>query len=289
MLTRLPDAEVATPANMNAPMADSAPVITFLSDYGLEDDFVGICHGVIASLCPQARVIDLTHGVSRQDVRRGALILKEALPYMPTGVHLAVVDPDVGAQRRAVALRLADDRILVGPDNGLLSPAAEDAGGVVEAVDIVRSKFRLEPVSATFHGRDIFAPVAAALARGVPLAETGSPCGPDELVRLALPQPHIGGAELRLHAIYIDRYGNVALNVEHAQLAELGFRLGAPVAVGAGEHDLGASYVRTFADVKPGELMLYEDAYRRLSLAVSYGSAAELLGLKLDDEVRIRT
>ena len=270
-------------------MADSAPVITFLSDYGLEDDFVGICHGVIARLCPQARVIDLTHGVARQDVRRGAMILKEALPYVPAGVHLAVVDPDVGAQRRAVALRLADDRMLVGPDNGLLSPAAQDAGGVIEAVDIARSKFRLEPVSATFHGRDIFAPVAAALARGVPLAETGSPCDPDELVRLDVPQPQIGGGELRLHAIYIDRYGNVALNVEHAQLAELGFRLGAPVAVHAGERDLNASYVRTFADVNPGELMVYEDAYRRLSLAVSYGSAAELLGLKLDDEVRIRT
>src|SRR5437660_9297243 len=141
----------------------SDPVITFLSDYGLDDHFVGVCHGVIATICPQARVIDITHGIARHDVRAGALALRSALPYVPVGVHLAVVDPDVGAQRRAVALRVSDERLLVGPDNGLLWLAADQAGGVVEAVDIARSPFRLEPVSATFHGRDIFAPVAARL------------------------------------------------------------------------------------------------------------------------------
>jgi hypothetical protein len=125
------------------------PFITFLSDYGLVDEFVGICHGVIATICPEARVIDLTHGVPRHNVRAGGLILRGALPYMPAGVHLAVVDPDVGAARRAVALRLGDGRLLVGPDNGLLWLAAEAGGGVVEAVDIARSPFRLEPVSAT--------------------------------------------------------------------------------------------------------------------------------------------
>jgi S-adenosyl-L-methionine hydrolase (adenosine-forming) len=270
-------------------MADSAPVITFMSDYGLEDDFVGICHGVIASLCPHARVIDLTHGVRRQDVRRGAVILKGALPYLPVGVHLAVVDPDVGAERRAVAMRLADDRMLVGPDNGLLSLAAQDAGGVVEAVDIARSTFRLEPVSATFHGRDIFAPVAAALARGVTLAEAGEPCDPDRLAGLTLPQPRFEGGKVLAHALYVDHYGNVALNVEHGQLADLGLRLGQPVVLDAGDGEIEAVYVRTFADVEQGELMVYEDAYKRLSLAVSYGSAAERLGLGLDDAVRIRT
>ena len=270
-------------------MADSAPVITFLSDYGLDDDFVGICHGVIARLCPEARVIDLTHGIAPQDVRQGALALQGALPYMPVGVHLAVVDPDVGAERRAVALRLADDRMLVGPDNGLLSLAAEQAGGVIEAVDIARSKFRLEPVAATFHGRDIFAPVAAALARGVPLAETGDPCDPDLLVRLTLPQPRVADGVLRASAMYVDHYGNVGLNVDHELLAELGLRLGQPLGVGVGDGQFEAKYVRTFADVSPGELLVYEDAYRRLSLAVSRGSAAERLGVAVDDELAIRT
>lgn len=270
-------------------MADSALVITFLSDYGLDDDFVGICHGVIAGLCPEARVIDLTHGVARQDVRSGALILKESLAYLPAGVHLAVVDPDVGAQRRAVALLLADDRLMVGPDNGLLSLAATQAGGVIEAVDIARSPFRLEPVSATFHGRDIFAPVAAALARGLPLAEVGEPCHPDGLVRLTLPEARVEDGVLLAHAIYIDHFGNVGLNVEHHQLTGLGLKLGRPVAVQAGEREVEANYVRTFAEVERGELLFYEDAFHRLSLAVSRGSAAERLDLRLDDELRITT
>jgi S-adenosylmethionine hydrolase len=272
---------------MRRRMDDSAPVITFLSDYGLEDDFVGVCHGVIARLSPNARVIDLTHGVERQDVRSGALILEKALPYLPVGVHLAIVDPDVGGDRRAVALRLADNRLLVGPDNGLLSLASERAGGVLEAVDIARSKFRLEPVSATFHGRDIFAPVAAALASGVPLTEAGDPCDPDQLVRLTLPKPRVEHGMLLAHAIYVDRYGNIGLNVEHEQLAHLGLRLGSLIRVRFGAAETAATFARTFADVERGELLAYEDAYERLSLAVSHGSAAERLGLSVDDELRI--
>ena len=199
-------------------MSAGAPVITFLSDYGLEDDFVGVCHGVIALICPQARVIDLTHGVRRHDVRAGAAMLAGALAYLPIGVHLAVVDPDVGAKRRAVALRLADDRLLVGPDNGLLSLAAEEAGGVVEAVEIAHSNFRLEPVSATFHGRDIFAPVAARLAAGAALAVAGEPCDPGHLVRLELPRARRDGETLVAQAMYVDRFGNVQLNVGHDEL-----------------------------------------------------------------------
>jgi S-adenosyl-L-methionine hydrolase (adenosine-forming) len=274
---------------MGPPMADPAPVITFLSDYGLDDDFVGICHGVIARLCPQAHVIDITHGVARQDIRRGAMILKEALPYLPAGVHLAVVDPDVGAERRAVALRTADGRFLVGPDNGLLSLAAEEAGGVLEAVDIAHSSFRLEPVAATFHGRDIFAPVAAALARGVPLAEAGEPCDPTLLLTLTLPRPRAEEGALVAHAVYIDRFGNVGLDVYHSHLADLGWRLGQPATIAHGQTELDATYVRTFADVNPGDLLVDEDAYRRLSIAVSHGSAAERLGVSTDDELRIRT
>jgi S-adenosyl-L-methionine hydrolase (adenosine-forming) len=266
----------------------SDPVVTFLSDYGLEDDFVGICHAVIGSICPRARVIDLTHGVARHDVRAGALILRGALPYLPADVHLAVVDPDVGAERRAVALRLADDRLMVGPDNGLLSLAAELAGGVVEAVDIAHSRFRLEPVSATFHGRDIFAPVAARLAAGAELAEAGTPCDPDELVALSLPRPRFEDGVLVAHAIYVDRFGNVQLNVSDDEIANCGLKLGhgVEVAVGGGESS-EAVFARTFADVGAGELLVYEDAYRRLAVAVNHGNAAERLGVAIDDELRI--
>src|SRR5947209_19379199 len=269
-------------------MTDSGPVITFLSDYGVQDDFVGVCHGVMARVCPEARVIDLTHGVGRHDVPAGALILEGALPYLPVGVHLAVVDPDVGAARRAVALRLADDRMLVGPDNGLLSLAAVTACGVVEAVDIAHSQFRLEPVSATFHGRDIFAPGTAHLAAGVPLREVGTPCDPEGLVRLSLPEPGLADGTVIARALYVDRFGNIGLNVGHDDLSRLSFKLGARMRIETRAGQVMASYVRTFADVPQGELMVYEDAYRRLAVAVSHGDAAERLVMSPGDELRIR-
>jgi S-adenosylmethionine hydrolase len=258
--------------------------VTFLSDYGLGDDFVGTCHGVIARITPEARVIDLTHDVPRHDVRTGAVILRRALPFCPAGVHLAVVDPGVGGTRRAVAVRVAEeDRVLVGPDNGLLWPAAERFGGVVEAVDVARSPHRLEPVSATFHGRDLFAPVAAKLAGGAPLAAAGEPIDPDELVKLRLPAPHIDAERVFAHVVSADGYGNVTLDVTHEEGTGAGLRLGASVLI----NGTPATYARTFEEVGPGELMLYEDAYRTLALAVNRGSAKDFLDLALDDEVRI--
>jgi S-adenosyl-L-methionine hydrolase (adenosine-forming) len=266
----------------------SVPVITFLSDYGLEDDFVGVCHGVIASICPEARVIDLAHRLRRHDVRAGALILQRALPYSPIGVHLAVVDPEVGAARRAVALRLADGRQLVGPDNGLLSLAAEDGGGVVEAVDLARSRFRLQPVAATFHGRDIFAPAAAHLAVGVELPELGDPCDPGELEALALPQARFDDGVLLTHALQVDRFGNVQLDAMHEQLAQTGLKLGRGIRLETTTGEVyRAAYVRTFADVGRGEVLVYEDSSRRLALAVSRGDAAARLGIAVDDELRL--
>jgi S-adenosyl-L-methionine hydrolase (adenosine-forming) len=270
-------------------MADP-PIITFLSDYGLSDDFVGICHGVIAGVCPAARIIDLTHGIARHDVRAGAIVLGEALAYLPVGVHLAVVDPDVGAQRRAVALRLGDGRVLVGPDNGLLWLAAQAGGGIVEAVDIARSRHRLQPVSATFHGRDIFAPVTGALAAGAPLAEAGEPLDPSEVVALKLPQPTREGGTLVAHVRYIDRFGNLQLNAGHEDLAGTGIKLGKAVRLKLpGGTSQQVHFVRTFADAGPDELLLYEDAQRRLAVAVRHGDAAERLGLTVDAPVRIRS
>jgi S-adenosylmethionine hydrolase len=270
-------------------MSPDRPVITFLSDYGSDDDFVGVCHGVIARICPAARVIDLTHGIRRHDVRAGALVLSRALPYLPLGVHLAVVDPDVGAARRAVALALADGRMLVGPDNGLLSLAATTGGGVVEAVEIAHSSFRLEPVSATFHGRDIFAPVAAHLAAGAPLARAGEPMDPRELAQIELPRARFDAGTLIAHAIDIDRFGNVALDAVHDDLADSDLKLGRAVEIqGRDGRSHPAHYARTFADADAGELLVYEDAYRRLALAVSHGDAAGQLGVAIDDELRIR-
>jgi S-adenosyl-L-methionine hydrolase (adenosine-forming) len=257
--------------------------ITFLSDYGLRDEFVGVVHAVIAHECRDARVIDLSHGVPRQSVLAGALMLARALPYAAPGVHLAVVDPDVGARRRAVALRTAEqDRLLVGPDNGLLIPAAERFGGVVEAVEISLSTWRLEPVSATFHGRDLFAPVAARLAGGEALADAGTPLDPAELVSLELSRPREEDGALIAHVMVVDGYGNVQLD---AAPEDLGGRLGRKVEVGDGH---AARYLRTFADAEAGELLLYEDAAGMLALGVNGGEAAAELGaIGPGDEVRL--
>jgi S-adenosylmethionine hydrolase len=261
-------------------------VVTFLSDYGLDDDFVGVCHGVIARIAPDARIIDITHGIGRHDVRAGALVLRRALQYMPPGVHLAVVDPGVGGQRRAVALRCGDgarSRVLVGPDNGLLWPAAQRLGGAAEAADIGRSALCLRPMSASFHGRDVFAPVAAHLAAGTALAHVGDPLDPGTLVRLELPSARVGANGLVAHVLQADGYGNVVLDAEREDLAAAGLRVGEPIMVGRRR----ALYATTFADVPAGELLLYEDGYRALSLAVNRGSALAMLGVALDDEILI--
>ncbi len=264
-------------------------VITFLSDYGTQDDFVGVCHAVMARIAPDVRIVDLAHSVPRHDVRSGALLLRRALPYSPPGVHLAVVDPEVGGTRRAVALRCAEeDRVLVGPDNGVLAPAAEHFGGVVEAVEIGESPHRLRPVSATFHGRDLFAPVAAAVAAGAPLADAGRPLDPDELVTLQLPTARVEDGELVAHVLAVDRFGNLTLDALHDQLSGARLRLGERVTVEMEGEEHDAQYATTFADVEAGELLLYEDAYRTLALAVNRGSAAGRLGVGPDDRLEVR-
>ena len=262
-------------------------IVTLLTDYGADDEFVGICHGVIERICPGCRVLDVTHGVPRHDVRHGALALRNSLPFMSVGVHVAVVDPEVGTERRAVALRCDDGRLLVGPDNGVLALAAERSGGVNEAVDVSRSPHRLEPVSATFHGRDIFCPVAAHLARGAELADAGERIDPEHLTTLDLPVAGRSQGVLAAHALVVDRFGNVALNVGHEELAGSGLALGRGVEVEAHGERHAATFARSFADVAAGDLLLYEDAHRALALGVNRGHAAGLLRLEPDDEVRL--
>ncbi len=262
--------------------------VTLLTDYGHDDDFVGVCHGVIRSIAPDASIVDITHGIAKYDVRRGALVLRNALPYMPIGVHVAIVDPQVGTERRAIALGCVDGRMLVGPDNGLLSLAWEAAGGIEVAVDISRSPHRLEPVSATFHGRDLFAPVAGHLAAGEPLEDAGEPLDPDALTVVELPRPQVEEGRVVAHALSTDRFGNIALDVRHEDLAGTGLALGKAVELEAGGVRLFASFATTFADVGEGDVLVYEDAYRTLAIAVNRGDAAAQLGVGMDDEIVLK-
>jgi S-adenosylmethionine hydrolase len=260
-------------------------VVTFLSDYGLSDDFVGVCHGVIARIAPAVAVIDITHGIARHEVRSGALVLRRSLAYMPAGVHLAVVDPGVGSERRAIALRCAgeDARVLVGPDNGLLTLAAERFGGVAQALDISTSPLALDRLSASFHGRDLFAPVAAHLAAGSPFADAGEPLDPAWLVALDLPRTEVQDGALVAHVLHADHFGNVMLDAERADVAAIGLQAGDAVIV----NGVRAVFATTFADVVPGALLLYEDSYEALSLAVNRGSAMDRLGLEIYGRVQI--
>jgi S-adenosyl-L-methionine hydrolase (adenosine-forming) len=262
--------------------------ITFLSDYGYEDEFAGVCRAVISQIAPGAPLIDLTHGIARQDIRAGAIALANAVPSCPPGVHLAVVDPGVGSDRRAVAVEASEGRFLVGPDNGLLSRAIDRLGGALDAVELSRSAFRLEPVSATFHGRDLFAPVAGHLSLGARLEEAGERIDPGSLTTLDLPTPTISAEEVVAHAIHQDGYGNVTLDVDAAMLADGPLRPGDNLEVRAPDGRFEALWARTFADVGPADVLLFEDSSGALALAVSGGSAAGLLDLAPDREVRLK-
>jgi S-adenosyl-L-methionine hydrolase (adenosine-forming) len=227
-------------------------------------------------IAPDADVIDITHGIGPRNVLQGALVLADTLPYMPEGVHVAVVDPGVGSARRAVALAGADGRMYVGPDNGLLLVAAERLGGAERAVSLENDAFFVTPVSRTFHGRDVFAPVAAHLASGTELEQLGPSVPVADLRRLDVAEVSAGPSGVRANVLAIDRFGNVQLNARHAGLGTAVDVNGRRVTVGA-----------TFSDVPPGELVLYEDAYGRLALAVNSGDAAAALALRPDDAVLI--
>jgi len=253
--------------------------ITFLTDFGLEDDFVGTCHGVMKRIAPEAQIIDITHGVKPGRILQGALVLANTLAYMPKGVHLAVVDPGVGGARRPLVLEDGDGRLYVGPDNGLLLPAADRFGGVAAAHELANPAYALERVSRTFHGRDLFSPAAAHLAAGVPIADLGPPIALEELVRVDLPELEVDGAGIHATVLAVDRFGNVSLNVTREQLEAAGVVPGTRVEVVVDGRRYFAVVARTFGDARPGDLILYEDSYANVAVAVSRGSAAELLAV----------
>lgn len=248
--------------------------IVFLTDYGLADEFVGVCHGVMARIAPDARVIDLSHAVPRQDVLRGAITLGRSVPYLPRdAVYLAVVDPGVGSDRRPIAVRTSAGVDLVGPDNGLLSLAWDELGGVAEAVEIRADDVVLRPVSRTFHGRDVFAPAAAHLARGLAVGALGPAIDAEELRTLELPGPMVTPGAIGARVLGIDGFGNVQLNARAEDLDAAG--IGGTLSVGGRV----IPRVGIFSDVPPGAVAALLDSQGQVALVVNSGSAAETLGL----------
>ncbi len=259
----------------------------FLSDFGLQDDFACTCHGVIKRIAPRAEIIDVTHGIPPQAVLQGALVLANTLPYMPIGVNLAVVDPGVGGHRRALALRDVEGRFFVGPDNGLLLPAA-DRAGIAVAHELANPAYALESISRTFHGRDLFAPAAAHLAMGVAIGELGPPIDPEALVRLELPELSFAEGVVHATTLYVDSFGNIVLNLTRTDLERIGVVPGARVELDLSGERYYAVTARTFADARPGDVILYEDSYRNMSIAISNGNAAAMLHAVIGQPLSIR-
>lgn len=260
--------------------------IALLTDFGHRDPFVGICHGVILRVDPTIPIIDLTHGIERQDIRAGVVALADAVAFLPDdAVVVGVVDPGVGTARRALAVEADDGMVFVGPDNGLLAAAIEVRGGAKAAFEISQSPWRLEPVSDTFHGRDIFSPVAAKIAAGAAIVECGVAIDHDDLV--ALDQPHattIDG-DLTTAVLAIDQYGNARLAATPADLGAID--PGSPIEIDTDDMRRQVIYARTYAEAERGDPLLVVDSTGSLSISVSGGDAAQMLRLEPGKVVRI--
>jgi len=262
--------------------------ISFLSDFGYADEFVGVVHGVIARIAPMVRIIDLTHGIGRGDVHGGAMALTRAIQFIPDGVILAVVDPGVGTSRKAVAVRTTVG-YFVGPDNGLLAPAVAMVGGADLAVSIEDEAFRLPSPGATFHGRDVFAPAAAVLASGeARLEDLGPLVPPEALTPLLIPLSEpAGAASIKATALWVDSFGNVQLNVSPDDLGGVGLVVGDDVSVAREMTDYRIVWGKTYGDVEEGEPIVHVDSHGQIALAVRAGRADEALEISVGDSVVI--
>jgi S-adenosylmethionine hydrolase len=271
----------------------SRPFISLLTDFGLRDPSPAICRGVIASIAPEAIAVDLSHEVRKYAIRDGALLLWCALPYLPVGIHVAVVDPGVGTARRPIAIRVGRGDVLVGPDNGLLVPALDRVGGLAEARLLDNRDLLREPVSASFHGRDIFSPVGAHLATGVPFEQVGPVIDPATLVALELPAVNVTKGRLETGVVYVDTFGNVKLAGLVADLRRAlgdvasGDRLTLEIG-GRDPRSVVVPWATTFGEQPQGSPLAYEDSYGRVCIAVNQGDAATALALVEDLPVAVR-
>jgi len=269
----------------------TGPLISFLTDFGLRDPSAAIMHGVVLGIAPDARLVDISHEVRKFSIRDGALLLWCALPYLPVGYHVAVVDPGVGTARRAIAIATGRGDVLIGPDNGLLIAAAAKLDGIAAAHILEAPAYQLPVVSTSFHGRDIFAPAAAHLASGVALAQLGPAVDPAGLVPSPIREAVGRPGELSSSVVYVDTFGNVKLAGLRSDLeAALGpLRPGDPLELRlTGGPVIATTWQATFGDVPVGETLVYEDSYRRICLAASQAAAAAIHGIVEDIDLVVR-
>lgn len=266
-------------------MAARFDTVSFLSDFGLADEFVGVVHSVVRSIAPHVSVIDVTHGIAPHDTRAGGLALARSANYLCPGVVVAVVDPGVGTERRPVVVEVGDGAsYLVGPDNGLLAPAVGMVGGATRAIELTSPDYRLPTVGgATFDGRDVFAPAAAHLCNGVPLEDLGTEIDPATLMPGVLPVSQNENGTLVSEVLWVDRFGNCQLNVDPVELVEFGELLTLRI----GEDERVGISVDAYDKIPTGRVGLIVDSSGLLSLAVARSSAANELGIAEGDEISI--
>lgn len=267
--------------------AEGPSWLTFTSDYGLEDSYVGVCTGVVARLAPHTRVLDVCHAVAPQDVAQGATMLAASVPYLPTGVHLVLVDPPSAEAPRAIAVRTADGSTLVAPDNGVTSLAWAVLGGVVAARTLDDASLHLPHAHRAFRGRDVLAPVAARLSAGLAIEGVGSPVDPATLQRVTLPRPKVDDDHVRGQVRAVDHFGNLALNIGRADLEAAGIVLGDTVELRMDARTLLVPFSLTYGDVPPGRVAVCEDATRRIMIGVNLGRASDVLRGRRGDAVVI--
>jgi S-adenosyl-L-methionine hydrolase (adenosine-forming) len=273
-------------------MAHRYDTVSFLSDFGTTDEFVGVVHSVIRDLAPHVRVIDLTHGVAPFDVRAGSLALARSISYVAAGVVLAIVDPGVATNRRAIAVEVAGgEGVLVGPDNGLLAPAVALAGGAERAVELTDTRWHLPSPGATFAGRDVFAPVAAQLCNGVDLTELGETIDADLLLPGVVALPQADDDTVIAQVLWVDRFGNAQLNVGPDDLptgfgVRVDLRFSSPTDPTGGVHRSAVRAV-SYGELSGGAIGLVLDSSGLLAVSMDQRSAAEELGLDVGDQVTL--
>jgi S-adenosylmethionine hydrolase len=262
--------------------------ISILTDFGYDDEFVGVVHGVIARIAPSVRVLDITHGIGRGDIHGGAMALTRAVQFMPEGVFLAVVDPGVGTERRAIAARTPVG-YFVGPDNGVLAPAVAMVGGADLIVSLEDERFRLPTSGATFDGRDVFGPAAAVLADGqAEITDLGPVLDPDSITPLLIPLAEpAGNGAIKASVLWVDTYGNAQLNVSPEDLNALGLAVGDDVLVGASLRESRICWQVSFGSVEEGEPVVHVDSHGQIAIAVRGGRADDDLEIGVGDPVII--
>jgi S-adenosylmethionine hydrolase len=283
---------VTTPAAARIPRTDQRPFVSMLTDWGLRDPYAAICHGVVLNIIPEALIVDITHDIEKYNIRHGALMLWQTLPYLPIGAHMAVVDPGVGTRRRPIAVETGRGDLLIGPDNGLLIPGAERLGGIMRVHMIDNVQYRLPILTSTFHGRDLFAPAAAHLALGVPLEAIGPEVDAGDLVQIDWPPVVVRDGELDTTVIYTDDFGNLKLTGVTADITDAieGLAHGEllDVRFAGRQNAIQMPWAPTFGGVAPGSYLMYEDSYGRLCVAQNQGNAAESLAVLEGTAVNVR-